>query len=365
MKIIFRFFITIIFLALLAGTLYFLYDKSKEKPVIFDTMKPFYTDISTKAVATGSIVPRKEIEIKPQVSGVIERIFAEPGDTLRKGDLIAKLEIIPDMVTLNNAETKLNLARISRKNAEREFIRRKNLYDKGIISEADFLQHENDYSKAKEEVAAAESNLQLIRDGAKQQSKETTNTLVKSTIKGMILDIPVEVGDSVIEANVFNVGTTIATVADMTKMIFKGRVDESDVGKIKEGMNLLLTIGAMETEKYNATLEYIAPKGVKESGAIQFEIRAAVTLDPSQFLRAGYSATADIVFEQRKNVLALKESLLQFDGDTVFVEVETAPQQFKKRTIEVGLSDGINIEIVSGLSKTDRIKIWDKPRRGR
>jgi HlyD family secretion protein len=266
------------------------------------------------------------------------------------------------MVTLNNAETKLNLARISLKNAEREFIRRKNLYDKGIISEADFLQHENDYSKAKEEVAAAESNLQLIRDGAKQQSQETTNTLVKSTIKGMILDIPVEVGDSVIEANVFNVGTTIATVADMTKMIFKGRVDESEVGKMKEGMNIILTIGAMETEKYHATLEYIAPKGVKESGAIQFEIRADVNLDPSQFLRAGYSANADIVFEQRKNVLALKESLLQFDGDTVFVEVETAPQQFEKRSIEVGLSDGINIEILSGLAKTDRIKIWDKPR---
>jgi HlyD family secretion protein len=362
MKIIFRIFIIIVFLALLAGTLYFLYDKSKEKPVIFDTMIPFYTDISTKAVATGSIVPRKEIEIKPQVSGVIDNIYVEPGDRIKKGDLIAKLEIIPDMVTLNNAETRLNLALLNLENAEREFIRRQNLYDKGIISEVDFLKHENDYSKAKEEAVAAESNLELVRDGAKQQSEETGNTLIKSTIQGMILDIPVEVGDSVIEANVFNVGTTIAIVADMTKMIFKGRVDESEVGKMKEGMDILLTIGAMETEKYHATLEYIAPKGVKESGTIQFEIRAAVKLNPSQFLRAGYSANADIVFEKRKNVMALKESLLRFDGDAAFVEVETAPQKFEKRAIEVGLSDGINIEILSGLKPADRIKVWDKPR---
>ena len=361
MKTLFRFFITILFVVLFAGTLYFLYDKSKERPLVFDTEHPFITDISRKAVATGAIVPRKEIEVKPQISGVIDHIFVEPGDTVKKGNLIAKLEIIPDMISLNNAETRMKLARIGITDAEREFTRRRRLYEKGIISEADFLQHEIEFSKAKEELVAAESNLQLIREGTKHQSEETTNTLVKSTIKGMVLDIPVEVGDSVIEANVFNVGTTIAIVADMTEMIFRGRVDESEVGKIREGMDIRLTIGAMETETYHATLEYIAPKGIEEKGAIQFEIRAAVTLNPSQFLRAGYSANADIVFEQRKNVLAVRESLLQFDGDRVFVEIENAPQQFEKRFIDVGLSDGIHIEIISGLKPADRIKVWNQP----
>ena len=222
-------------------------------------------------------------------------------------------------------------------------------------------QYEVAYSSAREEVVAAETNLELVKEGIAKTMGTTTNTLIRSTIDGMVLDIPVEVGNFVIETNNYNAGTTIATVADMGEMIFEGQVDESEVGKIKPGMDLILTIGAIEHESFHATLEYISPKGVEEKGAIQFEIRAKAKLKRSHFLRAGYSANADIVLDRRDNVLAINESLLQFDGDKPFVEVETGPQQFEKRSIQTGLSDGINSEIVSGLEKTDKIKIWDKP----
>jgi HlyD family secretion protein len=363
MKFLLKLFFTLLFLAVFAGTLYFLYEKSKEKPIVYQMENPFVTDIVSKAVATGSIVPRKEIEIKPQISGVVEKIFVEPGDMLKKNALIARLEIIPDMISLNNAETRLNQARISLKNAETELKRRKKLYDKKIITEAEYIQYETTYNSAMEEVEAAESNLQLIKKGTSRQSKETTNTLIRSTINGMVLDIPVEEGDSVIEANAFNAGTTIASVADMQEMIFKGQVDESEVGKMDVGMELVLTIGALADEKFHAALEYIAPKGKEDQGTVQFEIRAALELKKSQFLRAGYSANADIVFERREAVLAVKESLLQFDNGSAFVEVATAPQVFEKRPVELGLSDGINVEILSGLSRTDNIKVWDKPKR--
>ncbi|MCG6909015.1 MAG: efflux RND transporter periplasmic adaptor subunit [Deltaproteobacteria bacterium] len=363
MKIILKAIVTLIILAVFAGTLYFLYEKSKEKPVIYQTRKPFTTNIVSKAVATGSIVPRKEIDIKPQISGVVEKIFVEPGDTLKKNALIARLEIIPDMISLNNAETRLNQARISLKNAELELKRREKLYEKKIVTEAEYTQYETAYDQAVEEVASAESNLQLIKKGTSNQSKETTNTLIRSTINGMVLDIPVEEGDSVIEANTFNAGTTIATVADMQELIFKGEVDESEVGRMKVGMELVLTIGAFPDESFEAGLEYIAPKGKEDNGTVQFEIRAALELKESRFLRAGYSANADIVFEKRIGVMAVKESLLRFEDGRAYVEIETAPQTFEKRWVKLGLSDGIDVEILSGLSPSDRIKVWDRPRR--
>lgn len=363
MKLLLKLFFTLLFLAIFAGTLYFLYEKSREKPIIYQTERPFTTNIVSKAVATGSIVPRKEIEIKPQISGVVDKIFVEPGDLLKKNALIARLEIIPDMISLNNAETRLNQARISLKNAQIELDRRKKLYAKKIITEAEYIQYETAYNSAVEEVEAAESNLQLIKKGTSRLSRESTNTLIRSTIDGMVLDIPVEEGDSVIEANAFNAGTTIASVADMQEMIFKGRVDESEVGKMEIGMELILTIGALAEEKFNAALEYIAPKGEEEKGTVQFEIRAALELEESQFLRAGYSANADIVFERREAVMAVKESLLQFENGRAFVEVAIGPQEFERRAVELGLSDGINVEILSGLSHKDRIKVWDRPKR--
>jgi HlyD family secretion protein len=264
------------------------------------------------------------------------------------------------MISLNNAEARLNLSRINLDDTKRELDRRYKLYEKGIISASQYQEYEMAYNSAREEMDAADNNLQLIKAGVRKNPGEETNTLIRSTIDGMILDIPVKEGKSVIETNNFNAGTTIAVIADMMEMIFEGKVDESEVGKIKTGMNLILSVGAVEKEKFDAILEYISPKGVEEEGAIQFEIRAKMDLKKSHFIRAGYSANADIVLEKKDSVLAINESLLQFEGDRVFVEVENEPQQFEKSYIEIGLSDGINIEIVIGLSKEDKIKVWNK-----
>ena len=361
MKTLFRIIVGLLILAVFAGTLAFLYNKSRKKTVVYKSTAPVTASIIKKAVATGAIVPRKEIEIKPQVSGVVKKIHVEAGDRVKEGDLLAKVEIIPDLVNLNKAESRLKIARIQLDDTKKSCDRRRKLYKKGIIAESELQQYEVAYNSAQEELVAAETNLELVKEGIAKTMGTTTNTLIRSTIDGMVLDVPVEVGNFVIETNNFNAGTTIASVADMGEMIFEGQVDESEVGKIKAGMDLILTVGAIENETFNATLEYISPKGVEEKGAIQFEIKARVELKKTHFLRAGYSANADIVLDRRDDVLAINESLLQFDGEKPYVEVAVGPQQFEKRSIQTGLSDGINIEILAGLAKTDKIKIWDKP----
>lgn len=356
MKTFFKILIALIVLGGIGYTFYFLYGKSQEKPVVYETASPFVETIIKKTVATGSVVPRKEIAIKPMVSGIIEALYVEPGDQVKKGDLIAKVRIIPNMLTLNTAESRLEQAKIALKNAEKDFQRQKELFDKDVISASEFENSEAAYSQAKEELDAAENNLQLIKEGQTKKTGSTTNTLIRSTIEGMVLDVPVEEGNSVIEANTFNEGTTIANVADMGEMVFEGKVDETEVGKISEGMELILTIGAIEEERFTAILEHISPKGVEENGAIQFEIKAAAELKKDQFVRAGYSANADIVLERADSVMAIQESLIKFEGDSVYVEVETEPQIFEKRYIKTGLSDGINIQVVEGLKKEDKIK---------
>ena len=357
MKKFLKIFMLIIILVVFIGTILFLYTKSKAKPVVFQTATPFMTNIVKKTVATGSVIPRKEIEIKPQVSGIVEEVYVEAGNKIKTGDIIAKIRIIPDLVNLNNAESRLDRAKISIDDAKLNYERKQTLYKQEVIALAEYQQAEIAYKNAKQEVDAAESNLELIREGVNKKSGKATNTLIKSTISGMVLDVPVKVGSSVIETNNFNAGTTIASVADVGDMIFQGKLDETEVGKIKTGMNLFLTIGAIEKDTFMATLKYIAPKGVPENGAVQFEIKADVQLKENQFIRAGYSANADIVLQRVNHVLAIKESLLQFDGDSAYVEVETAPQQYEKRPIHTGLSDGINIEILSGITMKDKIKV--------
>jgi HlyD family secretion protein len=346
----------VIVLSIFVYTIYFLYQKSQAKPVEFETTKPLKTEIIKSTVATGSVVPRKEIMIKPQVSGIVEELYVEAGDMIKKGDLLAKIKIIPDMVSLNNAQSRLNRARINFEDSKRQYERQKDLLDQGVIAIAEFEPYDLAYKNAIEEVEAAENNLELIKEGQTKKGGQVTNTIVRSTAEGMVLDVPVEVGFSVIESNTFNDGTTIASVADMGDMIFEGKIDETEVGKIKEGMPLILTVGAIDDESFNAVLEHISPKGVEENGAIQFEIKANVELKQDQFIRAGYSANAKVVLDRTDSVLAIPESILQFDGDSSFIEVETAPQQFEKRYIETGLSDGINVEVKSGLSMEDKIK---------
>jgi len=349
-------------LALFAWTLLFLYNKSKEKPVVFETEAASVADIVKKTIATGSIVPRREVEIKPRVSGVIEKLHVEAGQAVKQGDPIAKIKIIPNVVNLNNAESQLKSARISLEAAKKELDRAKGLFERSLVSESELNRRQVDYDLRKQDVNAARSNLQLIRSGAAKGSGKVSN-VVTSTVDGMIIEVPVKEGESVTETNNFNAGTTVAFVADMGDMIFEGHVDESEVGKIKEGMALEITVGAIEREKFSGKLEYIAPKGQTIEGAIQFEIRAAVALKESVFIRANYSANANIVIDRRDGVLSISESLLQFEkGGKTFVEVETSDQVFEKRAVEVGLSDGIRVEIRGGITEADLLK---KPLRGK
>ena len=358
MRTFFRIFVIVVIVGIFGFTIYYLYGKSLDVPVIYETTTAFTApSIIKKTVATGSVNPRKEIDITPKVSGIIEDLYVEPGQMIKQGDVIAKIKIIPNMVSLNNAESRVNRAEISLQNAKRKYDRQKELYNDGVIPAAEFEQYELNYENSQEELSSAQSNLELIQEGQTKQSGKTTNTLVRSTIDGMVLAVPVEQGNSVIESNTFNAGTTIATIADMNEMVFEGKIKENEVGKIHEGMPLILQIGAIEDITFEAILEHISPKGIEENGAIQFEIKADVSLQNNQFIRAGYSANADIVLSRVDSVLAVPESVVQFEDDTAFVEVETSPQIFERRFIELGLSDGINIEVVSGIGEEEKIKV--------
>ena len=337
------------------GTGYYLYAKSSKKPTIYLTEAPFKTAIIKKTVATGSIVPRMEVAIKSQVSGVVDQLFVEPGDHVKSGDVLAKIRLIPDVVQLNNAQTSLKTAMINLDNSRREYERKKALFESKLISSTEYNSALLDFELKQQSVESAESNLALIKEGASKKSGTVSN-IIRSTIDGMVLDTPVKEGSFITETNTFNAGTTIVSVANMNEMIFQGKVDESEVGKLVVGMPLDMQVGALERESFRADLEYISPKGIEEEGAIKFEIRAAVKLKDNVFLRAGYSSNADIILDRRENVLAINESNLIFKRGKAHVEVETAEQVFELREIKTGLSDGINIEIISGLSESDKVK---------
>lgn len=346
----------VIILGGLFWTFYYLFQKSQKPPVLFQTLTPFDTTIIKKTVATGSVTPRREVNMKSQVSGIIEKLFIVAGQQVKQGDVIAKIKIIPNMLNLANAENRVNAAQLNLDNTKIEYDRNKVLFDQLVISKSEMQVFELRLKTTQEELTAAQNQLQIIKDGVSKSSGSATNTLVKATISGMVLDVPVKEGGQVIESNTFNEGTTIASVANMGEMIFEGKLDESEVGKVEEGMDIVLTIGAIDKASFKAKLEYIAPKGVTENGAIQFLIRASIDKENTAFLRAGYSANADIILAKKDKVLAINESALQFEKEKAFVEVETANQQFEKRYVKTGLSDGINIEILDGLKKNDKIK---------
>ncbi|WP_242929534.1 efflux RND transporter periplasmic adaptor subunit [Pontibacter vulgaris] len=354
-------FIGLFILAFLAASgwlgMYF-YKKSNTDPVVYKTEAPITTDIVKKTVATGSIVPRKEVQVKSQVSGIIEELYVEAGQIVKKGQLLAKVKIVPNIVNVNNAESELQTARINFDEAKRELARYEQLYQQKVVPEQEYRKYKAEYNLNRQALQSAENNLQLVREGASKRSGQASN-LIYSTIDGMLLDVPVKAGTSIIERNNFNEGTTIASVADMRSLVFEGEIDESEVGKLKENMDLLLTIGAIEGRVFNAKLEYIAPKGTEVEGSIKFPIRAKVLLDEKDFIRAGYSANADIVLDKREKVLAIKESMLKFEKNKPYIEVEKAPQIFEKREIKTGISDGINIEVVSGLKSSEKVKVPD------
>jgi HlyD family secretion protein len=368
MKRIVTTFLVLLFLAAIVGTGWFLWSKSRKKPKVFETESAQIADIVKKTVATGAIVPRREVEIKPRVSGVLDQLFVEPGKLLKTGDPIAKIRIVPNAANLNQAEASVRSAQIAFDNAKRELERNQALFSQGVVPEAELARFRTEYSLRQQELAAATSNLQIVRDGQARVSDKGSNVVVTSTVDGMIIDVPVKVGFSVIESNNFNPGSTIAVVADMEDLIFQGQVDESEVGKVKEGMSLKIKIGALESEEFTGKLEYIAPKGKTVDGAIQFEIRAAIVKKPGVFIRAGYSANADVVLDERKQVLAIREAVVTYeqakgadpgkDGrGKPTVEVETAPRVFTKREVKLGVSDGIMVEVLGGVTKADKLKI--------
>lgn len=356
---------TIIFgsiaLALIAVLAWF-GSKNSKSPIQYETEKAFKTNIVKKTVATGKVVPLEEAEIKPKVSGIIEKIYVEEGAIVKVGDLIATIRVVPNIQSLNSAQGNVKTAKLRYENTQVLYKRNKDLFDKGVVSLQEFQTAELNFESSKQELNNAQNNLEIIQKGSSSGMGKTANTFVRAEISGTILEIPVRKGNQVIESNTFNAGTTIATIADMTKMIFEGKVDEAEVGKIKNGTVLEVSLGAIEKKKYPAKLNFIAPKGTEENGAVQFKIKGDVTLDDEFFVRAGYSANADIILESKDSVLSIKEALLQFDKktETPYVEIKTGDQEFEKRDVELGISDGINVEVLSGVTTEDDIKIWNK-----
>lgn len=361
MKKIFKY---IIIGAILFGVLFavaFFIKSNSKGSIQYDTQNPIITSIEMKSVATGKVIPEDEVEIKPQISGIIEKLFVEEGDYVKTGDLLAKVKVVPDEQSLNSAKGRLANTKILLENAKVEYNRNKNLFEKEIISQQEFQNAELNYSRAKQDVANAQSDLQIIKLGSASGSV-TANTNIRATVPGTVLEMPIKEGDQVVESNTFNNGTTIAVIADLNKMIFEGKVDEAEVGKLKIGMPLLVNLGAIEDKEFEAKLKFIAPKGNEEQGAVQFKIEGDVYLDNDFFVRAGYSANASFILESKDSVLAIPEALLQFDKKTEkpYVQVQIKEQEFERKDIETGISDGINVEILSGITIEDNIKVWNK-----
>jgi len=358
MKKVLKFTMLIIGAVLVIWTFWFLYQKSRPKVKKYVIENVTVGSVDKKTVATGKVDPRNEILIKPQMSGIITAVYKEAGDIVKAGDVIAKIKVIPDMVSLNSAESRVSRAQISFDQSKRNYDRDGKLYADKVISKEEFEKTQLQFYNDKEELRTAKDNLSLTRDGISTNSAAISNTLVRSTINGTILDVPVKVGNSVIQSNNFNDGTTIATVANMSDMLFVGKLDETEVGKIKVGMPMDITIGALQDQKLLAKLEYVSPKGKEENGAIMFEMKAAVKVPRDVFVRAGYSANAEIVFSKSENVITIPESCIEFGGDTAFVYVlkTKEPQTFTKKQIKIGLSDGVKIEVKSGLSVRNKIR---------
>ena len=327
----------------------------------YETQTLITATIEDKIVATGKVLPEDEVNVVPQIAGIIQELYVEEGDEVSTGDLIAKIKVVPNEQTLNSAEGRVKSAQIVMNNSKIEFERNKLLYEKEIISEQDFNSATLRYNQDMQNLSNAKSDLQIIKLGSSGGST-ITNTNVRATVSGTILEIPVEEGDQVIQANTFNAGTIIATIADLNKMIFEGQVDEGEVGKLSVNMPLIVTLGAIEGKEYDAKLRLIAPKGTEVAGAIQFKIEGEVYLDDEYVVRAGYSANASIVAEKKVDVLAISEALLQYDNKTKkpYVEIETSSQKFERKDVKLGISDGVNAELLSGVSKTDKIKVWNR-----
>lgn len=359
MKKYFKFIVAALVILIFIGTFVFLYVKSMPQKVVYEELTPQKMDINRTTILTGKIESRNEVNIKPQISGIITELYKEAGDVVQAGDIIAKVKVIPDMGQLSSAQSRVRLADVNLAQAEIDFQREKKLFEKKLVSADEYEKIRQTYQQAKEEKSAAIDALQVVRDGVSSNNANESSTLVRSTISGIILDIPVKVGNSVILSNNFNDGTTIATVADMGNLIFRGNVDETEVGLLSVGMSMKISIGALENLNFNAQLEYISPKAVENNGANQFEIKAAVNVPAGNKVRSGYSATAEITLKSAKNVIAIPESAVEFSNGKAFVYVvkkSDKEKEYEKREVTIGISDGINIEIKKGLTLNEKVR---------
>lgn len=345
--------------AIFVWTFVFLWQKSRPEVTVYNVVSPQVADLEKTTVATGKVEPRDEVLIKPQISGIIDQLYKEAGQQVKKNEIIARVKVIPELGTLASAESRVRLAEINGAQAETDFARLEELHQMGLISSEEYEKGRVTVEQAREELQAARDNRDIVRDGITQSSADISSTLIRSTIDGLILDVPVKVGNSVIMANTMNDGTTIASVADMSDLIFRGNIDETEVGRVHEGMPVKITIGALQNMTFDASLEYIAPKATEQNGANQFEIKAALTVPDTVTIRSGYSANAEIVLDHAAGTLAIPEGAVEFSGDSTFVYVLTdslPTQQFERRPVSVGMSDGIHIAILDGLTSADRVR---------
>lgn len=356
MKRVLKYLIFALIAIFIIGTFVFLYQKSKPKEIKYNELEATLVDIQRTSIVTGKIEPRNEVNIKPQINGIIAELYKEAGQTVEKDEVIAKLKVIPDMTSLSSAQSRVRLADINLQQAKTNYEREKALFDKNLVSADEYDKVLQAYNQAKEERSAAQDALEVIRDGVSSSNATSSSTLVRSTISGLILDIPVKVGNSVIQANTMNDGTTVATVANMSDLIFDGQIDETEVGMLKEGMNVTITIGALQDYSFEAVLEYVSPKAVEKNGANQFEIKAAVKPQEGSTIRSGYSANAEIVLQKVEQVVSVPESAIEFKGDSTFVYIKKENGAYESTPVKTGLSDGLNIEIVSGLKVGDKVR---------
>lgn len=352
--------IILLILGFLFAIAYFVRTNSKSA-IEYETTNPFVSSIELTSVVTGKVIPEDEVEIKPQLNGIIEKILVEEGDTVQNGQLIAVIKVVPDERSVYAAQAQVTSSKLNLENGEKQLNRAKELFAKQIISQQEFEDAELTYNSAKENLKAAENDLEIIRNGSVAGSS-TANTNIRATLSGTILEIPVEVGDQVIAANNFNAGTSVAVIADLSQMIFEGKVDEAEVGNLTNGMKIIVSMAAIPDKEFDARLKFVAPKGTEEGGAVQFKIEAELTLDDDTFVRAGYSANGALVVNSKTDIMVIPEAVLQFDRRTQqpYVEIEISDQNFERRELETGLSDGIKVEVLSGVEITDNIKIWNK-----
>jgi len=355
MKKVVRILMIVLVAAVFIGTFAYLFKRSQPKAIEYQELTPTQGEVIKSTVVTGKIQPRDEVNVKPQINGIVAELYKEAGQTVQKDEIIAKLKVIPDMNQLSSAQSRVRLSEVNLKQAQINYDREKKLFDQKLVSAESFEKVEQALKQAQEEHSIAKETLEIVRDGVSSANKSGSTTLIRSTISGLILDVPVKVGNSVTMSNTFNDGTTIATVANMDDLIFDGNIDETEVGRLHIGLPVRISVGALQDVHFDAALEYISPKATESNGTNLFEIKASVKVPSDVTIRSGYSANAEIVLQEVHDVITLAESAIQWEGDSTFVYVKDG-EEWTKRMVTTGLSDGVTIEVKDGLTVGEKVR---------